>query len=217
MHFEHGDKKLAAPMKAADKQALRDRLRAKRDEVPASWLGLLTRAVANRALPYFQGHETIAVYSAIQSELDPVLLVESLRARGATIVYPRVAKSSTVLEFCQVASSEEFEAGPFGILQPRADAPLVALVDIDAFAVPALSFDRQGHRLGWGKGYYDHTLAQNPDALRIGLCFQDQIEPSLPHDENDQSMDWVVTDAKAFQGRRRAAQDTPTPRPKVEA
>lgn len=199
------------------KEDLRLRLRANRDKVPTSWRLLLARAATKRALPYFQGRETIAVYNAIRSELDPILLIESLRAGGATIVYPRVSKSSPVLEFCKVSLADSFQPGPFGLLEPSSDAELVSIADIDAFAIPGLSFDRQGNRLGWGKGHYDHTLAQNSRALRVGLCFQEQIEPSLPHDSNDQSMDWVVTDAMAFQGRdREALADPRSSRPKVQ-
>jgi 5-formyltetrahydrofolate cyclo-ligase len=200
------------------KEDLRHRLRANRDKVPTSWRLLMARAANKRALPYFQGHQTIAVYNAIRSELDPILLIEALRARGATIVYPRVAKSSPVLEFCKVNVADAFQPGPFGLLEPSSDAELVSIADIDAFAVPALSFDREGNRLGWGKGHYDHTLAQNSRALRVGLCFQEQIESSLPHDSNDQSMDWVITDAIAFQGRdREASRDPRTSLPKVKS
>ncbi len=191
--------------KVTSKDELRVRIRANRDGVPSSWRQLMARAATNRALPYFQGHETIAVYNAIRSELDPILLIEALRSRGATLVYPRVAADSRVLEFCKVDVADQFQPGPFGLLEPASDAERVAIADIDAFAIPGLSFDRKGNRLGWGKGHYDHTLAQNSHALRVGLCFQEQIEPSLPNDDNDQSVDWVVTDAVAFQGRERGA------------
>jgi 5-formyltetrahydrofolate cyclo-ligase len=191
------------------KDEIRLRIRANRDLVPASWRQLMARAATNRALPYFQGHETIAVYNAIRSELDPILLIEALRARGATLVYPRVAADSSVLEFCKVNVADQFQPGPFGLLEPSSNAELVPVADINAFAIPGLSFDRKGNRLGWGKGHYDQTLAQNTHALRVGLCFQEQIEPSLPNDTNDQSMDWVVTDAMAFQGSDRGATADP--------
>lgn len=195
--------------KVTSKDELRQRIRSSRDQVPSSWRQLMARAATNRALPYFQGHQTIAVYNAIRSELDPILLIEALRARGAILVYPRVAADSPVLEFCKVHLADPFQPGPFGLLEPSSDAEIVEIADIDAFAIPGLSFDRTGNRLGWGKGHYDHTLAQNSHALRIGLCFQEQIEPSLPHDANDQSMDWVVTDAIAFKGRDRGASHAP--------
>lgn len=191
------------------KQNLRLRLRATRDQLPASWRQLLASAATGRAHPYFQGRDTIAVYHAIRSEIDPTLLVESLRARGATIAFPRVRQTTAVLEFCKVGSADQFQPGPFGLLEPSSDAEVLDLAAIDAFLIPALSFDRKGNRLGWGQGHYDHTLAQNSHALRVGFCFQDQIEPSLPHDTNDQSMDWVVTDAMAFQGGDREALQTP--------
>ena len=61
----------------------------------------------------------------------------------------------------------------------------------------------------WGKGHYDTTLAQNPHALRVGICFQEQIEASIPCDPTDEPMDWVVSDSKVYAGRRRAAVSRP--------
>ena len=187
------------------KQELRQCFRATRDQVDASWRKLRTRAATNRALPQLEGRQVVAVYSAIRSELDPRLLVEALRSQGVTIVYPRIVDTTFVLEFCPVDTAEDLRSGPLGILEPSNDASCVALAEIDAFVVPALSFDPGGNRLGWGKGYYDHTLAQVPRALRVGLCFQEQIETSLPSEPTDQSMDWVVTDAMSYQGRDRLA------------
>jgi 5-formyltetrahydrofolate cyclo-ligase len=182
------------------KQELRQRLRATRDQVPAAWRGVMSHAAASRALLPLQKRQVVAVYSAIRSELDPAPLVELLRSQGVTIVYPRILDTTPVLEFCRVDRAEHLQAGHMGILEPAPDAACVALTDIDAFVIPALAFDPDGTRLGWGKGHYDHTLAQTLRALRVGLCFQEQIESSLPCEPTDQSMDWVVTDAKIYQG-----------------
>jgi 5-formyltetrahydrofolate cyclo-ligase len=177
---------------------------------------VLARNAATRALAKLEGRQVVAVYSPIRSEIDPGFLIEALRSRGATIVYPRVQSSTAVLEFCSVDSAEHWQPGPFGLLEPGSDATRMALADIDAFVVPALSFDPGGNRLGWGKGHYDHTLAQNSRALRVGFCFQEQIEPSLPCEPTDQSMDWVATDAKVFQGRKRQALGGDAHEPKVQ-
>lgn len=191
----------------ASKEQLRERLRATRDLVPETWRGIMSTAAARHALTRLKEQHVVAVYSAIRSELDPGSLVEALRGLGATIVYPRINGTAPILDFYQVDDAEHLRAGLFGILEPTDDATPVNLTDIDAFIVPALSFDPHGNRLGWGKGHYDQTLAQNPRALRVGLCFQEQIENSLPCEPTDQSMDWVVTDATIYQGQKRPALD----------
>ena len=74
----------------------------------------------------------------------------------------------------------------------------IALSDIAAFAIPGLAFDRAGGRVGWGRGYYDATLAAAPQALRIGLAFECQIVESVPHDPHDVRLHYVVTEAAVY-------------------
>lgn len=200
----------------SSKQELRQRLRSVRDRIAPARREELARSAATRAFAKLSSRQVITVYSAIRSELDPRFLVDALRARGATIAYPRIHASSPVLEFVAVASDAELQTGPMGILEPASGASPIALSDIDAFVIPALSFDPNGNRLGWGKGHYDQTLAQNSRALRVGICFQEQIEPSLPCEPTDQVMDWVVTDTKVYQGRVRQPAGPSTHDPKVQ-
>ena len=185
------------------KQQLRQRLRASRDSLSPEQRRQKSLALAALALPRLAAAQIVGVYCAMRSELDPGYVIEDLRARGCIIAYPRMLPNTMVLEFARVDAHEQLVEGSFQVFEPGAGAAALALDSIDTFLVPGLSFDSCGNRLGWGKGYYDYTLAQNPRALRVGLCFQEQIATSLPCDATDQTMDWIVTDKEAFAGRAR--------------
>ncbi len=90
------------------------------------------------------------------------------------------------------------EPGGFGTLAPPADSPELAP---DIVLTPLLAFDEQGHRLGYGGGYYDRTLARlrgrGPRVLAVGAAFETQRIESVPHTAGDGRLDWVITEQRA--------------------
>ncbi|HEX7883003.1 MAG TPA: 5-formyltetrahydrofolate cyclo-ligase [Afipia sp.] len=136
----------------------------------------------------------VAGYSPINSELDPFPLMQALAAKGAVLALPVVIAREHALVFRVWEPQEGLVRGPFGIFQPSSDADEV---DPDIVLVPLAAFDRAGHRIGYGRGYYDRTL-QDLRAMKkitvIGVAFAVQeIEtvPRLPHDEQ---LDCVLTE-----------------------
>jgi 5-formyltetrahydrofolate cyclo-ligase len=147
------------------------------------------------------------VYSPVRGEIDPGAAARALAGRGVRLVYPRVLEGEHRLEFHEVAFAPggldpiDVRAGAFGILEPLPSAPIVPLEHIDLFLVPGLGFDDTGSRLGWGRGYYDRTLARVPSAIRIGYCYACQIVPHVPHHHDDLPMHYLVTEAGARASR----------------
>jgi 5-formyltetrahydrofolate cyclo-ligase len=136
----------------------------------------------------------VAGYSPINSEFDPFPLMRALADRGATLALPVIIAREQALIFRVWEPDEGLVRGPFGIFQPSSDADEV---DPDIVLVPLAAFDRAGHRIGYGRGYYDRTL-ENLRAVKkitvIGIAFAVQeIEtvPRLPHDEQ---LDCVLTE-----------------------
>jgi 5-formyltetrahydrofolate cyclo-ligase len=86
--------------------------------------------------------------------------------------------------------SGELVSGRFGIMEPSANSAVAAMLDL--VLAPGVAFALDGSRLGRGKGYYDRLLA-NVKAVKIGVCFDWQVLPSIPRDEHDVAMDRVVT------------------------
>jgi 5-formyltetrahydrofolate cyclo-ligase len=150
------------------------------------------------ALPAVMAARRVALFASVGSELDCAPVARSLRARGVELAYPRVLRGAQRLKFHVVADESELRRGAFGIPEPPAGAAAAPVASIDAFVVPGLAFDRGGARVGWGRGYYDRTLAAAPDQLRIGYCFDCQLVPEVPRDRGDLLMHVIVTESGAL-------------------
>jgi 5-formyltetrahydrofolate cyclo-ligase len=140
---------------------------------------------------------TVSAYVAIGDEADPAALLHALRARGHAIVLPRVAGRGKPLDFHRYDAGQSLVRGGFGLSEPARDWPLMPP---DVLVVPLLAFDASGYRIGYGAGFYDRTLAKlrgTRDVLAVGFAFADQEFETVPHDENDQRLDWIVTEIGA--------------------
>jgi len=145
------------------------------------------------ALPEWQAAATIALYSPIHNEVATDLLLQEAFANGKCVVFPRVADSH--LQFARVNPAEAMAPGAFGILEPAGES--ISLREINLLFVPGVAFDLAGHRLGYGKGYYDQSLADASNAtLRVGLAFSLQIVPQLPAEGHDVRMDLLITETE---------------------
>ena len=143
----------------------------------------------------------VSAYVAIGDEADPAPLLHALRARGHPIALPRVAGRGKPLEFHGYEPGSSLVPGGFGLSEPGRDWPKA---EPDILIVPLLAFDALGYRIGYGAGFYDRTLAKlraARDVLAVGFAFAGQEFETVPHDENDQRLDWVVTEngARKFQ------------------
>ena len=138
--------------------------------------------------------DTVAIYRAIQSELDPQPLVEALWERGIETCFPVVIEADTPLQFRVADLKTLFISGAFGAAIPDESAPTVTPTIIVA---PLLAFDREGYRLGYGGGFYDRTL----EKLRVlaptrayGYAYAGQETDAVPIEPTDQRLDGIVTE-----------------------
>jgi 5-formyltetrahydrofolate cyclo-ligase len=108
---------------------------------------------------------------------------------AVTWLFPRMGGSE--LDFCQ---AREIIAGPFGVMEPSHDSEVVPLKDIQGILVPGLVFNKNGNRLGKGKGFYDRALASF-SGKKVGVCFSFQISDKLiPTEPHDVKMDYLLTE-----------------------
>ena len=152
-------------------------------EVAAQFLASLPYAAAS----------TLALYCSIRSEVATAgIFVAALQA-GKRILYPRTV--GTTLEFVAVESLETLEASRFGICEPLSGEafPLAA---IDLLVLPGVAFDEKGIRLGYGLGCYDRALAEVERPTLVGLAYDFQVVATLPREEHDIPVDFVVTERK---------------------
>ncbi|RMH42834.1 MAG: 5-formyltetrahydrofolate cyclo-ligase, partial [Deltaproteobacteria bacterium] len=170
---------------------------ARRDAIPPEHAAVAADIAAAHAVAAISPApgQTIGLYAAFRSELATAPLAGALADAGATLAYPRVDRAARRLVFHAVADPRDLRPGVLGIPEPPPDAPAVDLTAVAAFVVPGLAFDRSGGRLGWGRGYYDATLAAAPRARRIGYAFELQLVEIVPVDDHDAPMDCVITEA----------------------
>jgi 5-formyltetrahydrofolate cyclo-ligase len=164
------------------------------------------------ALPAFTRARRVALYAPVRGEIDPSQLRDLLHDRGAEVAYPRVVSTvPPLLAFCSVAPGEPLAPGRFGIPEPRA-AGAIDESDLEVVFVPGIAFCRDGHRLGFGHGYYDRALAAAPRALRIGLCHEFQLVDHLPPRAGDEPVDLIVTPRERLHtgARPLASQEVPS-------
>jgi 5-formyltetrahydrofolate cyclo-ligase len=140
--------------------------------------------------PRLADARTVLLYSALPDEVPTLPLLNRLTAEGKTVLLPRVV-SDTDMELRRYTGPNDLEPGAFGIMEPTGE--LFTDYDlIDVAIVPGMAFDREGHRLGRGKGYYDRFLARLPHIYKIGICFPFQLVDKVPADVHDILMDEVI-------------------------
>ncbi len=162
---------------------------------PDAGLALRDNFLKAVALP---PQSVIAGYSARGNEINPAALVAALRAQGHTIALPVMGGATAPLVFRIHKDGDKFAANAFGIREPETTAPLA---EPDILLVPLLAFDRRGHRLGYGGGYYDrtlHELRRHRKILAIGVGFACQEVPEVPAATHDVRLDRIVTETQAF-------------------
>lgn len=133
----------------------------------------------------------VALYAHKGSEVETARLDELLRAQGFRVAYPRVLDARRELVFSEAAISDLVQSGRWGLREPIAQ-PL-PLKEVRAFVMPGLAFDREGGRIGWGKGHYDATIT-GTSALRVGLAFDCQVIDSVPREAHDALLDAIITE-----------------------
>ncbi|MFB9270088.1 5-formyltetrahydrofolate cyclo-ligase [Bradyrhizobium erythrophlei] len=184
------------------KAELRALALAKRDALSDEQRSAAAEALAKRGPPFAvtQGM-VVSGYSPIRSEIDPAPLMHKLLAQGARLALPCVNARGQSLTFRAWSPHERLMLGPLGIPEP---SPAAAEVHPDVMLVPLAAFDRLGHRIGYGAGYYDYTFAHLRKAkhvIGVGLAFAAQETKAIPALSHDVALDYVLTERKTFDFR----------------
>lgn len=153
-------------------------------------LSLLSVARASR--PWCHGHSS----KNGQNLSAETSAKDDAHATYKTIAFPRVVKGTEKLDFYLLESPDDFEKGVFGLMEPKLFLSKIEIEVIDLFLVPGVAFTRSGGRLGYGGGYYDETLKyRKTGSLAFGICFDIQLTESIPSEEWDIKMDFIVTES----------------------
>ncbi len=188
---------------AGQKEQLRNKALALRDALPAAERQAAAEAIAPRAFPApVPPGAIVSGFFPMGSEISPMPLLKRLADKGATLALPVVAGRGKPLIMRAWKFGDALDTGVWGIRQPKVDAPEV---DPDIVIVPLLAFDRTGHRIGYGAGYYDMTIARLrgiKSITAIGIAFAAQEIPKVPATERDAWLDLVLTEREVIDFRR---------------
>ena len=177
------------------KADLRTATLAKRDALPAAERQAAAETIAARAFPLTIAPGTIvAGFMPMRSEINPLPLMRKLAEQGAQLALPAIAGRGKPLIMRAWNVGDAFKTGQWGIREPVPEAPEVAP---DILIVPLACFDRAGHRIGYGAGYYDmtiHALRAAKTVTAVGVAFAQQEIARVPATERDERLDLVLTE-----------------------
>lgn len=162
------------------------------------------------ALPEYQSARTVMVYVDMPGEVRTQVYLPGVQRQGKQVVVPYC--DGKELGLFLLESLTELTPGVLGILEPSRElrslsAKRADVSRLDLLIVPGVAFDRQGARLGHGKGYYDRLLSRvRADALLVGVAFECQLVPDVPMLAHDVYMDRVITEAAIYTGKGRGGE-----------
>ena len=137
----------------------------------------------------YKAAKTIYGYLPYNQEVRTVPMLEQALKDGKRVAVPKVYGDE--MKFLYLDDLSQVEKGYAGIPEPIADGP-VADDDTALVLMPGLAFDPQGHRIGYGGGFYDKFLAAEPNHPTLALCYEFQMLPELHTEEHDIPVDTVL-------------------------
>ncbi len=143
---------------------------------------------------YYQQAETLLCFVSTLLEIDTHRLIYSALSEGKQVAVPKCLDQSGTMAFFKIHSFEDMEKSMFSLWEPII-AKCERLTDFRASVciVPGFSFDPEGYRLGYGKGYYDRFLSKYSE-IKIGICYNNCVAPKLPHGRFDVPVNYLFTE-----------------------
>lgn len=169
------------------RRTIRERKRAMTEEEIVERSNALAEKFYNS--PAYQAASTIYGYLPYNQEVRTVPMLQRALDEGKRVAVPKVYGEE--MRFIYLEDLTQVSKGYAGIPEPIADAP-VAEDQRALVLMPGLAFDPQGHRIGYGRGFYDRFLAQEPHHPTLALCYEFQMQAHLDTEEFDIPVDTVL-------------------------
>jgi len=148
------------------------------------------------ALPEYAAAGSLALYAAFRGEVPTAGMIREALSAGKKVLLPAVEKSGLV--FRRIGCDADMVPGRFGIPEPGAGCRPAPVESIDLFVIPGVAFDLQGHRVGYGRGYYDRALHRFESGGKlVGICYDFQLVDEIAGEPHDVIMDRVITERRA--------------------
>jgi len=153
------------------------------------------------SLDEFKKSKNILTYVSFNNEVDTINTIKGLLDKNEKkVIVPFVEKGNPILQLSEIKDFNDLEPKTYGILEPMEyKIKKFDIGKLDLVIVPGVVFDKNGHRIGYGYGYYDRLLGKlNENATKIGLCYEFQLIEKIPEEMHDVPMDIIVTEEKVF-------------------
>ena len=182
-----------------DKKALRAEYKSRRKAIPTVGKQKLDSLIRQRITETaeFRKAKTVLLYAPVQGEIDLLPLAQICRELGKEVGFPVSMDDGTLL-FRSPEAGDALITGAYGIPEPPKTAKESTLDEHTLCIVPALTFDRNGNRLGYGKGYYDRFL-EHFTGMTLGAVYKKLIADALPAEPHDRPVDLLVHEGGVLQ------------------
>jgi 5-formyltetrahydrofolate cyclo-ligase len=181
-----------------NKKELRKHLVYKRKQKSKSFVMKNSKYISEnlRHISSFNGASHILFYVSTNGEVHTHDLIKESLSLNKNVYVPISETKTHTLTISKIKKFSDLKPSTYSILEPKKEKiSAVPLHEIEVIIVPGVGFDKQGHRIGQGGGYYDWLLSHTK-AISIALAFEFQIQHTLPTDPHDQKVDFIVTEKR---------------------
>lgn len=185
------------------KNKLRQEIAEKRKQLSKSDVSMMSIKIHSnlRSLDEYQNAMNVLFYVSYNNEVETRSVIQNLLTTNAkTIIVPYTVRGEAGIKISKLRSFDQLQEAHFGILEPKEEE--IAIFDkkhIDLIIVPGTVFDRRGHRIGYGAGYYDIFLSTISKKIsKVGLAYDFQIVDEIPNQKHDIPMDIIVTEKEVI-------------------
>jgi 5-formyltetrahydrofolate cyclo-ligase len=185
---------MAESPEKSPKKVLRDAARHARSTLTHGQMQEKSAAISLHLMEILEGIDPVMVYVSKPLEVCTHRILEDLLCQKKRVVVPIIQQDTRTLRLSCLLDPSCLVESTFRVMEPIRNEIPVNAAEVRAVIVPMLAFDRKGNRLGYGAGYYDRFLEENPHLLKIGLAFSCQEITALPADTHDVRMDLILTE-----------------------
>lgn len=158
----------------------------KREEFDKKIFDRLTASIT------YRHSNEILLYASVGSEIDTWRIFDAAIKAGKKVAFPLCFEDNT-MKYYYVNSRDDLETGSFGILEPKKGLEEYSPQSLSLCVVPGIVFDKEGYRIGYGKGFYDRFLSTFP-GVKVGLVYSNMIVPKVPRGRFDKHVDILISE-----------------------
>lgn len=142
---------------------------------------------------FFKSSEKIFIYVGFGSEILTETFIKKWINKKQIFV-PKIENGK--MNLIRLKSWDDLAPGHFGVLEPTSSDYYEGKIDL--VVTPSIVFDKNGYRLGYGKGYYDRYFTENEYRISVGLSYHKLLQENVPREEHDKQVDIIITEEKTF-------------------